>query len=128
MLDQDTLRFLQKSSLGILLHRRRLTTSNIRLPFYKFLENSKDDLRKLIDYGIVQKCMSKLMIYNKAELNMITKKQKLFMLRCLRFLFYEGTKLGLPYFEKQKSGHWMTDFHETRFMAPPTFFSSKAGR
>ena len=77
MLDQDTLRFLQKSSLGILLHRRRLTTSNIRLPFYKFLENSKDNLRKLIDYGIVQKCMSKLMIYNKAELNIITKKQKL---------------------------------------------------
>ena len=36
--------------------------------------------------------------------------------------------VGLPYFEKQKSGHWMTNFHETKFMAPPTFFSSKAGR
>ena len=29
-------------------------------------------------------------------------------------------RLGLPYFEKQKSGHWMTNFHETKFMAPPT--------
>ena len=37
-------------------------------------------------------------------------------------------KIGLPYFEKQKSGHWMTNFHETKFMAPPTFFLSKAGR
>ena len=35
--------------------------------------------------------------------------------------------LGLPYFEKQKSGHWMTNFHETRFMAPPTFFFIKSG-
>ena len=35
--------------------------------------------------------------------------------------------IGLPYFEKQKSGHWMTNFHETKFMAPPTLFSSKAG-
>ena len=36
--------------------------------------------------------------------------------------------LGLPYFEKQKSGHWMTNFHETKFMAPPTFSLSKVGR
>ena len=37
-------------------------------------------------------------------------------------------KIGLPYFEKQKSGHLMTNFHETKFMAPPTFLLSKAGR
>ena len=37
-------------------------------------------------------------------------------------------KVGLPYFEKQKSGHWMTNFHETKFMVPATFFLSKAGR
>ena len=36
--------------------------------------------------------------------------------------------LGLPYFEKQKSGHRMTNFHETKFMASPTFFLRKAGR
>ena len=35
--------------------------------------------------------------------------------------------LGLPYFEKQKSGHWMTNFHETKFMAPTTFFFIKSG-
>ena len=40
----------------------------------------------------------------------------------------EDKYVGLPYFEKQKSGHWMTNFHETNFMAPPTFFLSKAGR
>ena len=37
-------------------------------------------------------------------------------------------RLGLPYFEKQKSGHWMTNFHETKLMAHPTFFLRKAGR
>ena len=36
--------------------------------------------------------------------------------------------LGLPYFEKQKSGHWMTNFDETKLMAPPTFILTKAGR
>ena len=35
--------------------------------------------------------------------------------------------VGLPYFEKQKSGRWMTNFHETKFMAPPTFFFIKSG-
>ena len=39
-----------------------------------------------------------------------------------------GIYVGLPYFERQKSGHWMTNFPETKFMAPPTSFSSKAGR
>ena len=46
----------------------------------------------------------------------------------LHKLNHLSLKLGLPYFEKQKSGHWMTNFHETKFMAPPTFFLSKAGR
>ena len=44
------------------------------------------------------------------------------------FIAYMEELLGLPYFEKQKSGHWMTNFHETKFMAPATFFLSKAGR
>ena len=36
--------------------------------------------------------------------------------------------LGLPYLEKQKSGRWMANFHETKFMAYSIFFLSKAGR
>ena len=38
------------------------------------------------------------------------------------------SKIELPYFEKQKSGHWMTKFDETKLMALPTFFLTKAGR
>ena len=36
--------------------------------------------------------------------------------------------VGLPYLEKQKSGHWMATFHETKFMAFLNFFLTKAGR
>ena len=36
--------------------------------------------------------------------------------------------LGLPYLEKQKSGHWMATFHETKLMAFSNFFLTKAGR
>ena len=36
-------------------------------------------------------------------------------------------EVGLPYFEMQKSSHWMKNFHETKFMAPSTFFFKKSG-
>ena len=41
---------------------------------------------------------------------------------------FRSPKRRVTIFWKAKIGHWMTNFHETKFMAPPTFFLSKAGR
>ena len=49
-LDQDTLRFLQRLSPGIIHHARWLTTANRLLRLYMSLEDPSNNLCKLIDY------------------------------------------------------------------------------